>query len=325
MKLQRRQFLQLVAGAVTLPAISGLALAQTYPTRPVNVIVPFGAGGVSDILARLLGQKLSERLGRPFLIDNRPGAAGNIATEAVVRAPADGYTLLFITSSNAINATLYDRLNFDFIRDVAPVGSIARTSGVMEVNPSFPAKTVPEFIAHAKANVGKIAMATSGGGSGPHIWGEMFKAMAGVEMVPVPYRASPPALTDLMGGQVQVTFDPLPSSLDLIRTGKLRALAVTSAKRLEALPDVPTISESLQGYEASTWFGFGVPKNTSPEIVDRLNGEINATLTDPRMKARLTDLGAEVLAGSPADFGGLIAKDTEKLGKVIRAANIKVD
>jgi tripartite-type tricarboxylate transporter receptor subunit TctC len=325
MKLQRRQFLQLVAGAVTLPAISGLALAQTYPTRPVNVIVPFGAGGVSDILARLLGQKLSERLGRPFLIDNRPGAAGNIATEAVVRAPADGYTLLFITSSNAINATLYDRLNFDFIRDVAPVGSIARTSGVMEVNPSFPAKTVPEFIAHAKANVGKIAMATSGSGSGPHIWGEMFKAMAGVEMIPVPYRASPPALTDLMGGQVQVTFDPLPSSLDLIRTGKLRALAVTSAKRLEALPDVPTISESLQGYEASTWFGFGVPKNTSPEIVDRLNREINATLTDPRMKARLTDLGAEVLAGSPADFGGLIAKDTEKWGKVIRAANIKVD
>jgi tripartite-type tricarboxylate transporter receptor subunit TctC len=325
MKLQRRQFLQLVAGAVTLPAISGLALAQTYPTRPVNVIVPFGAGGVSDILARLLGQKLSERLGRPFLIDNRPGAAGNIATEAVVRAPADGYTLLFITSSNAINATLYDRLNFDFIRDVAPVGSIARTSGVMEVNPSFPAKTVPEFIAHAKANVGKIAMATSGSGSGPHIWGEMFKAMAGVEMIPVPYRASPPALTDLMGGQVQVTFDPLPSSLDLIRTGKLRALAVTSAKRLEALPDVPTISESLQGYEASTWFGFGVPKNTSPEIVDRLNREINATLTDPRMKARLTDLGAEVLAGSPADFGRLIAKDTEKWRKVIRAANIKVD
>jgi tripartite-type tricarboxylate transporter receptor subunit TctC len=325
MKLQRRQFLQLVAGAVTLPAISRLALAQTYRTRPVNVIVPFGAGGVSDILARLLGQKLSERLGLPFLIDNRPGAAGNIATEAVVRAPADGYTLLFITSSNAINATLYDRLNFDFIRDIAPVGSIARTSGVMEVNPSFPAKTVPEFIAHAKANVGKIAMATSGSGSGPHIWGEMFKAMAGVEMVPVPYRASPPALTDLMGGQVQVTFDPLPSSLDLIRTGKLRALAVTSAKRLEALPDVPTISESLQGYEASAWFGFGVPKNTSPEIVDRLNREINATLTDPRMKARLTDLGAEVLAGSPADFGGLIAKDTEKLGKVIRAANIKVD
>jgi tripartite-type tricarboxylate transporter receptor subunit TctC len=325
MKLQRRQFLQLVAGAVTLPAISRLALAQTYRTRPVNVIVPFGAGGVSDILARLLGQKLSERLGRPFLIDNRPGAAGNIATEAVVRAPADGYTLLFITSSNAINATLYDRLNFDFIRDIAPVGSIARTSGVMEVNPSFPAKTVPEFIAHAKANVGKIAMATSGSGSGPHIWGEMFKAMAGVEMVPVPYRASPPALTDLMGGQVQVTFDPLPSSLDLIRTGKLRALAVSSAKRLEALPDVPTISESLQGYEASTWFGFGVPKNTSPEIVDRLNREINATLTDPRMKARLTDLGAEVLAGSPADFGGLIAKDTEKWGKVIRAANIKVD
>jgi tripartite-type tricarboxylate transporter receptor subunit TctC len=207
MKLQRRQFLQLVAGAVTLPAISRLALAQTYRTRPVNVIVPFGAGGVSDILARLLGQKLSERLGLPFLIDNRPGAAGNIATEAVVRAPADGYTLLFITSSNAINATLYDRLNFDFIRDIAPVGSIARTSGVMEVNPSFPAKTVPEFIAHAKANVGKIAMATSGSGSGPHIWGEMFKAMAGVEMVPVPYRASPPALTDLMGGQVQVTFD----------------------------------------------------------------------------------------------------------------------
>jgi tripartite-type tricarboxylate transporter receptor subunit TctC len=325
MKLQRRQFLQLVAGAVTLPAISRLALAQTYRTRPVNVIVPFGAGGVSDILARLLGQKLSERLGLPFLIDNRPGAAGNIATEAVVRAPADGYTLLFITSSNAINATLYDRLNFDFIRDIAPVGSIARTSGVMEVNPSFPAKTVPEFIAHAKANVGKIAMATSGSGSGPHIWGEMFKAMAGVEMIPVPYRASPPALTDLMGGQVQVTFDPLPSSLDLIRTGKLRALAVTSAKRLEALPDVPTISESLQGYEASTWFGFGVPKNTSPEIVDRLNREINATLTDPRMKARLTDLGAEVLAGSPADFGRLIAKDTEKWGKVIRAANIKVD
>jgi tripartite-type tricarboxylate transporter receptor subunit TctC len=325
MKLQRRQFLQLVAGAVTLPAISRLALAQTYRTRPVNVIVPFGAGGVSDILARLLGQKLSERLGLPFLIDNRPGAAGNIATEAVVRAPADGYTLLFITSSNAINATLYDRLNFDFIRDIAPVGSIARTSGVMEVNPSFPAKTVPEFIAHAKANVGKIAMATSGSGSGPHIWGEMFKAMAGVEMIPVPYRASPPALTDLMGGQVQVTFDPLPSSLDLIRTGKLRALAVTSAKRLEALPDVPTISESLQGYEASTWFGFGVPKNTSPEIVDRLNREINATLTDPRMKARLTDLGAEVLAGSPADFGRLIAKDTEKWRKVIRAANIKVD
>jgi tripartite-type tricarboxylate transporter receptor subunit TctC len=325
MTLQRRQFMRLVAGAVTLPAISRLAMAQTYPTRPVNVIVPFGAGGVSDILARLLGQKLSERLGRPFVIDNRPGAAGNIATEAVVRAPADGYTLLFVTSSNAINATLYDRLNFDFIRDIAPVGSIARTPGVMEVNPSFPAKTVPEFIAHTKANVGKITMATSGSGSLPHIWGEMFKAMASVEMIPVPYRASPPALTDLMGGQVQVTFDPLPSSLDLIRTGKLRALAVTSAKRLEALPDVPTISESLPGYEGSTWFGFGVPKNTSPEIVDRLNSEINATLTDPGMKARLTDLGAEVLAGSPADFGGLIAEDTEKWGKVIRAANIKAD
>jgi tripartite-type tricarboxylate transporter receptor subunit TctC len=325
MTLQRRQFMRLVAGAVTPPAIPRLAMAQTYPTRPVNVIVPFGAGGVSDILARLLGQKLSERLGRPFIIDNRPGAAGNIATEAVVRAPADGYTLLFVTSSNAINATLYDRLNFDFIRDIAPVGSIARTPGVMEVNPSFPAKTVPEFIAHTKANVGKITMATSGSGSLPHIWGEMFKAMASVEIVPVPYRASPPALTDLMGGQVQVTFDPLPSSLDLIRTGKLRALAVTSAKRLEALPDVPTISESLPGYEGSTWFGFGVPKNTSPEIVDRLNSEINATLTDPGMKARLSDLGAEVLAGSPADFGGLIAEDTEKWRKVIRAANIKAD
>jgi tripartite-type tricarboxylate transporter receptor subunit TctC len=320
----RRQFLHLAAGAAALPAVSRIARAQTYPTKPVSVIVPWAPGGVTDILARLLGQWLSERLRRPLIIDNRSGAAGNIGTEAVVRALPDGYTLLLVTSANAINATLYQKLNFNFIRDIAPVASIAVTPAVMVVSPLFPAKTVPEFIAHAKANSGKITMATSGVGSPNHIYGELFKMAAAVDLVAVPYRGEGPALSDLLGGQVQVIFSNLPAAIEYIRAGKLQPLAVTTVKRLEALPHVPTVGEFLPGYEASSWFGVGVPKKTSAEIVGRLNEEINAILTDPQLKARFADLGAEVLAGSPDDFGKLIADDTEKWGRVIRAANIKV-
>jgi tripartite-type tricarboxylate transporter receptor subunit TctC len=325
MKLPRRNFLHLAAGAAALPAVSRIAWAQAYPSRPVRIIAPFAPAGNTDLLARLIGQWLSERLGQPFIIENRPGAGTNIGTEAVVRAPADGYTLLLISPSAAINATLYDKLNFVFLRDIAPVAGVIRAPLVMEVNPTVPAKTVPEFIAYAKANPGKLTMASPGIGTASHVFGELFKMMAGVKMVHVPYRGTGPALTDLIGGQVQIFFDGLPTSLEHIRSGKLRALAVTTATRSDVLPDIPTLSDFLQGYEASLWFGFGAPKNTPSEIVNKLNEEINAALDDPKMKARLADLGGTVLPGSPADFGKLIADETEKWGKVIRAANIKAE
>ena len=326
MKLpHRRHFLHLAAGAAALPTVSRIASADTYPTRPVHIIAGYAAGGATDISARLMGQWLTERLGQQFVIDNRPGASSNVGTELVVRAAPDGYTLLQVGLTNAINATLFDNLNFDFIRDIAPVASTMRTINVMEVNPSFPAKSVPEFISYAKANPGKINMATTGPGSPPHLNGELFNAMVGVNLVPVPYRSSAPALTDLLGGSVQVMFDNILSSIAQIKAGKLRALAVTSAKRSDVLPDIPTVGEFVPGYEASGWFGLGAPKNTPAEIINTLNREINAGLADPTMQARLADLGGTVLPGSPADFGKLIAQDTEKWGKVIRAANIKPD
>jgi tripartite-type tricarboxylate transporter receptor subunit TctC len=324
MKLpHRRQCLHLAAGAAALPAVSRIARAQTYPSRPVHLVVPFAPAGASDILARLMGQSLSERLGQQFVIDNRPGGGGNIGTEAVVRAPADGYTLLIVGTWNAVNATFYDKLNYNFIRDTAPVASIIRTPFVMAVNPTVPAKTVPEFIAYAKASPGKINYASAGTGTSSHLTGELFKMMAGVEMVHVPYRGSTPALTDLLGGQVQVMFDAMPSSLPHIRAGKLRLLAVTTATRVEILPDVPAVGEFVPGYEASIWWGVGAPKATPAEIVEKLNKEINAGLADPKIKARLADLGGDVLALSPADFGKFIADETEKWARVIRAANIK--
>jgi tripartite-type tricarboxylate transporter receptor subunit TctC len=324
MKVPRRQFLQLAAGAAALPAVSRIARAQAYPTRPVRIIVGFAAGNTADITARLIGQWLSERLGQPFIIENRPGAGSNIGTEAVVHAPPDGYTFLLVLSANTINATLYDKLNFNFIRDIAPVASILRTTLVMEVNPSFPAKTVPEFIAYAKANPGKMNMASGGNGTTSHMSGELFKMMTGVNMVHVPSRGGEaPALTDLLSGQVQVFFGSPPASIEYIRAGRLLALAVTTATRLELLPDIPTVGEFVPGYEVSGWLGIGAPRNTPTEIIDKLNREIGTALADPKMKARLADLGAEVLAGSPADFGMLIVKDTEKWAKVIRAAKIK--
>jgi tripartite-type tricarboxylate transporter receptor subunit TctC len=325
MKLPRRQFLHLAAGAAALPAISRFAWAQAYPTRPVRIIVPFPPGGPYDIVARLIGPPLSERLGQPFIIENRPGAGGNIGTEAVVRAPADGYTLLLVGVGSAINVTLYDKLSFKFIQDITPVAAISRVPNIMEVNPSFPAKTVPEFIAYAKANPGKINMASGGNGTAAHVTGELFKIITGVNLIHVPYRGSGPALTDLIGGQVQVTFDPLPSSIEHIRAGKLRALAVTTAARSEALPEIPTVGEFVPGFEASAWYGVGVPKNTPAEIVDKLNREINAALANPKLKERFADLGSTVMAGSPAEFGNHIADETEKWSKVIRAANIKPD
>jgi tripartite-type tricarboxylate transporter receptor subunit TctC len=323
MKLPRRQFLHLAAAAAALPAVPPIAWAQPYPTRPARLIVPAPAGGGYDIVARLISQFLSERLGAPFIVDNRPGAGGNIGTEAVVRASADGYTLLLVAAANAINATLYEKLNFNFIRDIAPVATIVGVPNVMVVHPSVSARTVPEFIAHAKANPGKLNMASAGNGTTPHLAGELFKMMAGVNMVHVPYRGGGPALTDLLGGQVQVYFGPMPPSIEHIRSGKLRALGVTSARRSQALPDIPSVSDFVPGYEASQWYGIGVPKNTPSEIIDKLNKEINAGLADPKLKARLTDLGGTVLALSPAEFGKLIADETEKWAKVIRAANIK--
>ena len=323
MKLPRRNFLRLAAGAAALPAVSHVAWAQTYPSRPVRIIVGFPAGSGVDIVARLVGQWLAERLGQPFIIENRPGAGGNIATEAVVRAAPDGQTLLWIGSPNAINATLYEKLNFDFLRDIAPVASINCEPSAMVVNTSFPVKSVPEFIAYAKANAGKINMASAGNGTVSHVAGELFKMMAGVDMVHVPYRGGPPALTDLLGGQVQVMFVTTSASIEYIKAGKLRPLAVTTAARSEALPDIPTVGEFVPGYEGSNCFGLGAPRNTPAEIIDKLNSEINAALTDPRIKARLVDLGATVLPGSPSAFGKLIAEETEKWAKVIRAANIK--
>jgi tripartite-type tricarboxylate transporter receptor subunit TctC len=322
---RRRQFLHLVAGAAALSAVSHISWAQTYPTRPVRIIDGFAAGGPADIVARLIAQWLSERLGQPFVVENRPGAGTTIATEAVVRAPPDGYTLLLAATPAAINATLYEKLNFNFIRDIVPVASLIRAPSVLEVNPSVPAKTVPEFIAYAKANPGKLTMASGGIGAPSHLFGELFKFMTGVNLVHVPYRGAAPAVTDLLAGQVQVYFDPLPNSIGYIRAGKVRPLAITSATRSEALPDVPTVGEFVPGYEASVWWGVGAPKNTPSQIIDKLNEAINAGLADPKIKARLADLGGTPLVGSPADFGKLIADETEKWRKVIRAANIKAE
>jgi tripartite-type tricarboxylate transporter receptor subunit TctC len=323
LKLPRRNFLHLAAGAAALPAVSRIARAQAYPTRPVRIIVGLAAGGPADIVARLIAQWLSERLGQPFVVENRTGAATNIATEAVVRAPADGYTLLFVTAANAINTSLYEKLNFNLSRDIVPVASLIRAPSVMEVNPSVAARTVPEFIAYAKANPGKLTMASSGIGTPSHVFGELFKFMTGVNLVHVPYRGAAPAVTDLLAGQVHVYFDPIPNSIGYIRAGKVRPLAITSATRSEALPDVPTVGEFVPGYEASFWFGIGAPKATPGEIVDKLNKEVNAALADPKMKARLAELGATALPGSSADFGKFIADETEKWGKVIKFAGIK--
>jgi tripartite-type tricarboxylate transporter receptor subunit TctC len=325
MKLPRRKFLHLAAGAAALPAASRIAWAQAYPSRPVRIMVGFAPAGAQDILARLIGQWLSERLGQTFVIENRPGGGGNIAAEAVVRATADGYTLLLVGPPNAINATLYEKLNFNFLRDIAPVAGIVRAPNVMEVNPSVPAKTVSEFITYAKASPGKVNMASAGNGTGPHMAGELFKMMAGVNVVHVPYRGSGPALVDLLGGQVQVMFDALPPSMEHIRTAKLRALAVTTAVRSPALPDVPTVSEFVPGYEASASFGVGAPRSTPADIVEKLNKEINGALADPKLKARLADLGGLTLPGSPADFGKLLAEETEKWGKVVKFSGAKPD
>jgi len=324
MKLPRRNFLHLAAGAATLPAMSRFAWAQAYPTRPVRLIVPLAPGGATDIVARVIGQWLSERLGQPFIVENRPGAGTNLGTEAVVRAAPDGYTLLLAAPNNAINASFYEKLNFNFIRDIAPVAGIISHSLVIVVHPSVPAKTVPEFIGYAKANPGKLNMASPGNGTPNHVSGELFKMMAGVDMVHVPYRSGGPALTDLIAGQVQVMFPATVSSIEYIRDGRLRALAVTTATRSELLPDIPTVDQFVPGYEASGWFGLGAPKATPAEIVEKPNKEINAGLADPRIKTRLADLGGTPLVGSPADFGKLIADETEKWAKVIRSANIRL-
>jgi tripartite-type tricarboxylate transporter receptor subunit TctC len=324
MKLpHRRRFLHLAACAAALPTVSRTVWAQAYPSRPVRIVVGFAAGGTQDIIARLIGQGLSERLGQQFIIENRTGAAGNIAVDVVAHAPGDGYTLFVAGLSNAVNASLYDKLNFHFIRDIAPVAAIVRVPGVMVVNPSFPANTVSEFIAYARDNPGKINMATAGNGAPQHVYGELFKMMAGVNMVHVSYRGGAPALADLLGGQVQVIFNPLPETITYIRAGKLRALAVTTATRSEALPSIPTLGEFVPGYEAGSWYGIGAPKNTPAEIVDKLNRALNTCLADAKLKARLADMGGILIAGSPTDFRKLIADETEKWGKVIRAANIK--
>jgi len=323
MKVHRRELLRLAAGAAALPAFSRIAFAETYPSRPVRLIVPFAAGGPTDIVARLSGQWLSERLGQQFVIENKPGAGGTIGTEAVVRAPSDGYTLLQVGAFTVVNAALYDNLSFSFARDISPVASMFSTPLVMVANPSLPARTIPEFIAYAKANPGKINKASSGIGATPHVTGELFKMMAGVDLVHVPYRGAGPAFADLIGGQVQVMFDFIPSSVEYVRSGKLRALGVTSTARAAALPDVAPISEFVPGYEASGWFGLGAPRNTPVEIVDVLNKATNAILADEKVKARLADLGGTVLAGSPADFGKLIGVESEKWAKVVKFSGAK--
>jgi tripartite-type tricarboxylate transporter receptor subunit TctC len=326
MKLpHRRQFLHLAAGTAALPVVSRIAEAQAYPTRTVRWIVPNAPGDMPDILARLVGHWLSERLGQPVVFDNRPGAGTNIGIEAAVHAVPDGYSLVLLGPPAAINATLYDKLNFNVIRDIAPVASIARAPNVLEVSLSVPVKTVPEFIAYAKANPGKLNMASAGVGTSPHVSGELFKMMTGVNLVHVPYRGAAAAITDMLSGQVQVFFDNLPSSIEYIKAGKLRALAVTTTTRSDALPDLPTVGEFVPGYEATPSWGVGVPKNTPAEIIDKLNKEINAGLADPKMAARIADLGATVLAGTPAEFGQLIADETEKWGKVVKFAGIKAD
>jgi tripartite-type tricarboxylate transporter receptor subunit TctC len=323
MTLPRRQFLRLAAGAAVLSGLSRIGWAQAYPTRPVRLIVGAAGGSSPDIFARLLGRWLSERLGRPFVIDNRPGAGGNIAFQAAAHSPPDGYTLVLVATSAAINATLYETLGYNFIRDIAPVAAIARGPQVMLVNPSVPAKTITEFISYAKANPGKLSMASAGIGTPGHLAGELFKLMAGVDLVHVPYRSGAPAQTDLIGGQVQVMFLSPVGLLEYVRVGKLRALAVTTATRLDALPDVPTVSDFLPRYEASAWWGIAAPRNTLTQVVDQLNTQISAGLADPEIKARLADLGAIPLALSPVEFGKFIGDETEKWGKVIRAANIK--
>jgi tripartite-type tricarboxylate transporter receptor subunit TctC len=318
MKLGRRRLLTFAGAAIAAPAVSRLVRAQAYPTRPVRWIVGFAPGGSTDILARVIGQYLSERFGQPFLIENRPGAGSNIATEAVVNAPPDGYTLLMISPAHAVNATLYDKLSFVFLRDIAPVAGITRETNVMVVNPSFPAKSVPEFIAYAKANPGKINMASSGNGTSVHVAGELFNMMAGIKMTHVPYRGAGPAITDLLGGQVQVMFAAMPSAFEYVKAGRLRALAVTTATRSPALPDVPSVGEFVPGYEASSWYGMGVPRATPADIIDTLNKAMNAGLADPKLKSRLGDLGGTMLAGTPAAFGKLIAEETEKWAKVVK-------
>jgi tripartite-type tricarboxylate transporter receptor subunit TctC len=325
MKLSRRNLLRLAAGSAALPALSRIAKAQTYPARSVRIVVGWPAGGVADIVARIMGQWLSERLNQPFLIENRPGASGNIGTEAVARAPPDGYTLLIVSIVDAINATLYDKLNFNFIRDIAPVASFIRVPNVMVINPSVPVTSVPEFIAYARANPGKLNMGSGGVGTPHHISGELFKMMTGVNLLHVPYRGGAPAVTDLLGGQLQVIFDPMPESIEHIRDGKLRALAVTTVERSESLPDVPAVADFVPGYDTSTWLGLGLPRNTPTEIVEKLNKEINAGLADPKIKARFAELGGTVLPGSHADFRKLIVEETEKWAKVIRAAQIKAE
>ena len=325
MKRSRREFLHLAAGAAALPSMLGIAGAQAYPNHQVRLVVGFAAGGPADIVARLMGQWLSEWLGQPVIIDNRPGAAGNIATEAVARAPADGYTLLMVVPANVINVTLYPKLNFDFIQAIAPVGGIMRVPNVMEVNPSFPATTVPEFIAYARANPGRLNFASGGNGTALHVSGELFKMMTGIDMTHVPYRGAAPALTDLLAGQVHVMFDAMPSSITHIRAGKLRALGVTTAMRSDALADIPTVGEFVPGYEASQFFGIGTPANTPGEIIQKLNKGINTGLADPTLKARLTDLGGTVLPGSATDFGKLIADETEKWATVVKFSGSKPD
>jgi len=323
MKLPRRTFLHLAAGAAALPAVARIAWAQTYPSRPVRLIVGFPAGGGADTFARLIAKWLSERLAQPFIVENRPGAGTNIAIEAVVRASPDGYTLLLVNSAGAVNVTLYKKLHFNIVRDIAPIATITRGPLVMEVNPSVPTRTVPEFIAYAKANPRKLNMASPGIGTTPHVAGELFKMMTGVDLVHVPYRNSAAALTDLISGHMQVMFDTMSSSIETIRTSKLRPLAVTSPTRSEALPDIPTVGEFVPGYEASGWSGVGAPKGTPAEIIDKLNKEINAGLADPQLNSRLADLGSTVLGGSPADFATLIAAETEKWAKVVKFAGIK--
>jgi tripartite-type tricarboxylate transporter receptor subunit TctC len=321
----RRRFLRLTTSAAAMPAVSRFAWADTYPSRPVHLIVFYTAGGGNDILARLMGQWLSQRLGQSFVVENRPGGGGNLGTEYVVRAAADGYTLLLTSTANTVNASLYSDLDFNFVRDIAPVASISREPNIMVVNPSLPAKTIPEFIAYAKANPGKINYASAGIGSSQHMSGELFKMMAGVDMTHVPFRGTAPALADLLGGQVQAMFASMPATLEFVRADKLRALGVTIATRSPALPDVPSIGEFLPGFDASVYYGIGAPKDTPAEIVDRLNKEINAGLADPQLKARLTDLGSMVLPGSPADFGKFIANETDKWAKVVKFANIKAE
>ena len=325
MKLARRRLLQLAAGAAALPAVTRMAAAQSYPARPLRMIIGYPPGGSADITARLTGQWLSERLGQPVVVESRPGAATNLATEAVVRAPGDGYTLLLVAPANAINATLYDKLSFNFLRDIVPVAGIIRFPNVVVVNPSLPVKTIPELIAYAKANPGKLNMASSGNGSTIHMSGELFKMLTGINMVHVPYRGGAPALTDLIAGQVHVMFDNVPTSAEHIKAGKLRGLAVTSTTRSAVLPDLPTVADVLPGYEASAWYGLGVPKNTPGEVIDTVNKAMNAVLADPKAQARFAELGASLLPGSPADFGKLLADETEKWGKVVKFSGAKPD